>query len=115
MFHCFQDIMHEYRGADEKTLKRALAKSYPFKLKIKNVEELKKFYWLYSDLAYEHLKKLRDKIYNYAQSGSGLDYEIMKRSEADYAVQMESLKSFSVFYACHHYLGTEGFESVSVD
>ena len=54
-------------------------------------------------------------MYNYAQSGSGLDYEIMKRSEADYAVQLETMKSFSVFYACHHYLGTEGFESVSLD
>ena len=115
MFHCFQDIMHEYQGADKKTLQRSLRKSYPFKLKIDNVQDLKKFYWLFSDLAFEHLNNMREKIYNYAQSQSGIDYEIMKRSEADYAAQLESLKSFSVFYACHHYLGTEGFESVSVD
>ena len=115
MFHCFQDIMHEYQGADKKTLQRSLTKSYPFKLGIDNVQDLKKFYWLFSDLAFEHLNKMREKIYNYAQSQSGIDYEIMKRSEADYAAQLESLKSFSVFYACHHYLGTEGFESVSVD
>jgi hypothetical protein len=107
--------MHEYQSADKKTLRQSLIKSYPFKLKIDNVQDLKKFYWLFSDLAFEHLNKMREKIYNYAQSQSGIDYDIMKRSEADYAAQLESLKSFSVFYACHHYLGTEGFESVSVD
>lgn len=115
MFHCFQDIMHQFKGYDTDTLTTILNKSFPVKCGVTSLPELKRQYWFYADLCEEQLQSMRSLACNYYQSRSDIDYEIMRRAEDDYAEQLDRLKSFSVFYACHHYLGTEGFQSVSLD
>ncbi len=115
MFHLFQDTMHDFQQFDRPTLQRLLADSHPHCIGVTTLKELKKFYWLFADLANEHFKKMRELQFRYYQSLQPIDLTIMKAAEQDYLKQLMTLRSFSVFYACHHYLGTKGFESVSLD
>ena len=115
MFHCFQDVMHQLKDADTETLKIVLSVTHPHALGIDNVDDLKKYYWMWASVAEEGLDKIRHRQFNYYQSRSEVDKILMQRAEKDYAQQLDTLRQFSQFYACHHYLGTAGFESVSLD
>lgn len=115
MFHCFQDVMHQLKDADTETLELVLSLTHPYALGIDNVEDLKKYYWMWADVAEEGLDKIRQRQFNYYQSGREMDKILMRHAEEDYAQQLDTLRQFSQFYACHHYLGTAGFESVSLD
>lgn len=115
MFHLFEDVMHTLKDADEKNLKLVLSLTHPYALGLDNVEDLKKYYWLWADVVDETFKKIEKLQYAYYQSGQEIDRIYMELAERDYERQLTTLMTFSQFYACHHYLGTAGFENVSLD
>lgn len=115
MFHCFHDVMHQLKDADTETLELVLSFTHPHILGIETVDELKKYYWIWADRAEKGLDKIRQRQFHYFQSRSEIDKILMEHAEQDYKGQLDALRTFSQFYACHHYLGTAGFESVSLD
>lgn len=115
MFHLFQDVMHTLSTASEENLKLVLSLTHPYALGIDNLEDLKKYYWLWADVAEEGFRKMQKAQFAYHQSGQAIDGLHMRLAEQDYSRQLNTLMTFSQFYACHHYLGTPGFENVQVD
>jgi hypothetical protein len=115
MFHRFHDVMHQLKDADTETLNLVLSLTHPYAIQIETLDELKKYYWMWASVAEEGLDKIRQRQFNYYQSNSEIDQILMRRAEQDYARQLDTLLQFTQFYVCHHYLGTKGFESVSLD
>ena len=115
MFHRFQDVMHELKNKHPLELKALLKETEPHRNFIKTLDELKRYYWMYSALVQDGMDRMRRAQLNYHQSRRCFDKLRMEAAEQDYLKQLETLKSYTVFYACHHYLGTAGFEHVSLD
>lgn len=115
MFHLFEDVMFTLSSASKENLELVLSLTHPYAIGVQTVDDLKKYYWMWASVAEEGLEKVRQRQLNYYQSRSEIDEVLMRQAERDYQAQLQTLMTFSQFYACHHYLGTEGFESVSLD
>ena len=73
MFHCLQDVLHEFQHKDDRELKAILKTTVPYSMCINTFEELKRYYWMWSAVVQDGLDRMRRVQLTYHQSRQNFD------------------------------------------